>query len=138
MGPPGRGVMSAEHFQTILSADVRSSADGRTTEWAPAGTGSPRLTDIWADGGESRHRAWFTTSPYAEDVVRIAARAVREQPMDGITGDHPEKREQAALILDASADLVRRLALDSAYDSRLTDQRWAEMLANVRREAGDA
>jgi len=33
---------------------------------------------------------------------------------------------------------VRRLALDSAYDSRLTDQRWAEMLANVRREAGDA
>ena len=130
--------MSAEHFETILSADVRSSADGRTTEWAPAGTGSPRLTDIWADGGESRHRAWFTTSPYAEDVVRIAARAVREQPMDGITGDHPEKREQAALILDASADLVRRLALDSAYDSRLTDQRWAEMLENLRREAGDA
>jgi hypothetical protein len=71
---------------------------------------------------------------YAEDAVLLSARAIREQEMDGITGDHPEKREYVAALLERCAKLVRVLALDHAGDGALTDERWDEAMKQVSDE----
>ena len=120
--------MSAEHFETCLHVDVRTAPDGRSCEWTLPGAGHPRLVDNW-DG--NRSRTWFTTTPYADDAVRIAAMAVEQQPMDGISGDHPEKRRQAVAVMHAVADAVRALACDDAYDGTMTDEWWATCMERV-------
>lgn len=126
--------MSAEAFQTVLSCDMRTAPDGRSAEYAPSGTGEPRWLN--ADGTINRgdERGWADCYLYAEHAVLIAAQAVRDEVMDGETGDHPEKREQAARILEAAAAAVRLLALDAACDSHVTDERWQTALDAVRAE----
>ncbi len=123
--------MSAEAFETVLSCDVRTAPDGRGVERAPAGSGQPRLSDVFHDPSQPRSRAWATCFVYAEGAVKAASDAVRDQEMAGLTGDQPAMREQAAAVLDAAADLVRSLALDHAYDGPVTAQRFAERLQAV-------
>lgn len=124
--------MSAEHFETCVHVDVRTAPDGRSSEYAQPGTGYPRLVDNW-DG--DRARTWFTTTPYAHNVIDIAAMAVAEQPMDGISGDHPEKRAQIVEVMHQVGRAVRALACDAAYDGRMTDEYWAELLERIRTAA---
>lgn len=126
--------MSAEHFETVMVADMRTAPDGRTIEYAVPFTREPRFLDAHghinrpADGT----RTWAACHLYAEGAVKLAASTVRSDPMDGLTGDHPERREQAASVLEAAARLVRLLALDDAYDSTLTSESWERQLAAIR------
>lgn len=113
--------MSYEHFETLLSADIRTAPNGRDVEWAPAGQGQPRLVDQW-DERTGRH--WFTTYPYAHDVLAIVADAIEQTEMDGISGDHPEKRAYLAGIARALGAAVNDLAADAACDGSLTTERW--------------
>lgn len=127
--------MSAEAFQTVMSCDMRTAADGRSAEYAPSGTGEPRWLN---DDGTIRRdgqRGWADCYLHAEHAVLIAAQAVRDEPMTGLTGDHPEKREQVALILEAAAKVARVLALDAACDGALTDERWQDAVSGVWRQA---
>ena len=118
--------MSASFFDTILAVDLATAPDGMAVLAARPGTGSPR----WTDGSRSA-RSWATCHPNAEMVVRIAAEAVREQEMNGISADMPARREFAAQLLDAAADLVRDLALDADCDGELTDTDWEARLAGI-------
>lgn len=122
--------MSAEHFDTVLTADMRTATDGRSCDIAPAMSQSPRW--LSPDGTINRsERTWVCCHLYAEDVVRIAADAVLNQPMTGISGDHPGKRLRLAAILGQTADLIRQLALDDAYDGQLDAERWNDGLARL-------
>lgn len=121
--------MSAEAFDTVLSCDMRTAEDRRSVQVTRAGDGQPRWTDIHPSG--ERARAWASVHPQAETVVRIAADAVARQPMDGLTGDHPEKRELLAGVLHACADAIRELALDSACDGALATGDFEQALANI-------
>lgn len=124
--------MSGEAFQTVLSCDMRTAPDGRGVEYAPSGTGQPRwLTDDGYIRREPGVRGWADCYLYAEHAILLSAKAVREEAMDGETGDHPEKRERAARILEAAANAVRLLALDAAHDSYLTDERWQAALDHI-------
>lgn len=125
--------MSAEHFETVMSCDMRTAPNGRDVEYAESMTGHPRW--LTADGiinrPEDGTRTWMCGKLYAEHAIRIAADAVRDQPMDGISGDHPERREHTARILDAAAELVRVMALDDACDGTLTQERWDETMGRL-------
>lgn len=129
--------MSAEHFETILAVDARTSEDGRGAEYAPAGTGEPRLVDVFSVPGASRSRAWATVYPYAENVLRICADTVRDDSMSGLTGDHPEKRAQIEKVIRVVADAVRLLALDAAYDGPVTDPEWRAAMDRIVEVARD-
>ena len=114
--------MSAEHFQTILVADMRIGQDGKP-EIATAYSQQPRAIEngqftVYRQGG------WVCCYLYAEHVIQIAAQSIREQPMAGTSGDHPERRMEIADELDHLAKRVRLLALDAACDSHLTDEQW--------------
>lgn len=127
--------MSAEEFETVLSCDVRSTPDGAGLEYGPAGENQPRFTST--DRGPE---AWATCAMYAEDVLRIAADTIAATPMTGLTGDHPDKREQISSIIQTCADLVRALALDSACDAELRTDAWDRgilMLGTVGRMDDD-
>lgn len=129
--------MSAEHFQTVLTADMRTAPDGRNVEYAEAGTQTPRwLTE---DGRINRPsdgtRTWMAGYLYAHNAVDVAADTVASDPMDGISGDLPEHREQAAAILRAAARLVRYLACDDAHDGEVTAEGWRHHLDAVREAA---
>ncbi|HEU4975726.1 MAG TPA: hypothetical protein VFT50_11595 [Baekduia sp.] len=116
--------MSGEHFETIMHVDCRTAEDRRSIEWAPPRSGFPRWADVFDDQSADRSRAWITTTPYAHDAIRIAAMAVDQQPMNGITGDHPCKRAQAVALMHAVADAVQALAYDDACDSAITNEGW--------------
>lgn len=129
--------MSAEHFQTVLTADMRTAPDGRGIEYAPSMTETPRwLND---DGTINRPsdgtRTWMCGYLYAHNAVDVAANTVASDPMDGISGDLPEHREQAAAVLRAAARLVRYLACDDAYDGTVTAEGWRKHLDAVREAA---
>ena len=119
--------MSAEAFTTPMSCDMRTAPDGRSVLYLPSGEGSPRWPD--SDG-------WASCYCYAETAIELAARAVEEQPMTGISGDHPERREEAAAILRATAKAVRELALDHACDGELTDEDWIKAKGAIRDALG--
>lgn len=123
--------MSAEHFITPLTADMATDPDNHSQSLlAPSMSQEPR----WATAGRINRDdpvTWACCHLYAEQVVQIAAEAVRDQPMEGSTGDHPDKRHRVAAILDRTAKLVRLLALDDAYDGSLDEERWNEVLAQV-------
>ena len=120
--------MSGEAFDTPLTADLATAPDGRAVLVAAAGTMHPRAFDEGARGDISR---WATCYMNAELVVRVAAESVRDQPMDGLSGDHPVERQFTAELLHAVADLVRDLALDHACDGELTEDRWSMRLAAI-------
>lgn len=109
-----------------MSCDMRTSPDGRSAEYAPAMSQEPRWLKwdgtINRDSGEE---TWAACMLYAEDAVRLAAKAIRDQEMDGLTGDHPGKRAWLAAELEHLATLTRLLALDAACDGALTEERWA-------------
>lgn len=118
--------MSLEAFTTILSCDMRTATDRRGIDYGRAGEGTPR----WID---DRGRGWAVCHPYAHQVLELAARAIEEQPMSGISGDHPEKREQVVALIRATAALVEELAADHACESFLEPERWQQALDRVRR-----
>jgi hypothetical protein len=129
--------MSGEAFETVMSCDMRTSPDGRSAEYAPSMSQQPRW--LSADGTINRDEdepTWAACMLYAEDAVRLSARAIREQEMDGLTGDHPEKREQVAALLERCAELVRVLALDHACDGEVTDERWRTAMTRLCEETG--
>jgi hypothetical protein len=130
--------MSAEAFGTVLSCDMRTGEDGRSIEYSPSGTGTPRWMDIDPNTGAQVSRGWADCYVYAEQAIKIAADAVRDQPMTGSTGDHPNMRQQVARILDATAALVRVLALDSADDSYVTNAKYQAALDKIVFTVGDA
>lgn len=121
--------MSGEWAPTLLSCDMRTAPDGRSGEYAEAYTGQPRAIE----NGYFTHdpNGWAACIAYAELAIQLSARAIREQPMDGLTGDHPEKREDTALLLEAVAKLVREMALDHAHDGVLTEDDWTRALIGV-------
>ena len=51
--------------------------------------------------------------------------------MYGISGGMPSRRDLAAQLLDAAADLVRDLALDADCDGELADLEWETRLAGI-------
>lgn len=127
--------MSAEHFQTFLSADMRTKPDGRTVEYAESGQGAgKRWADSWGPNADPEARGgWASCYLYAHTTMSdILAPVVETDVMTGLTGDHPQKRQQAADIIRATAKLVRGLALDDAFDGSMTDEYWAELLVGVR------
>ena len=128
--------MSAESFETLMSVDARTAPDGRSGEYAEAMTGWPRAIE---NGQFTQYRdtGWVAVKVYAELAVQLAARAIREQPMDGLTGDHPEKREEVAAQLEHLAKRVRLLALDHACDGALTEEGWEASRDWLPSEHGD-
>ena len=68
----------------------------------------------------------------SEDIIRIAAQAIREQPLDGISGDLPMHRKWLARELERLADMTRLLALDHACDGSFSEERWKRL----RKELG--
>jgi len=111
--------MSAEFFETCLVADERTASDGRSAEWTEPFTGRPR----WPNA----RKGWAGVKVYAHNALRIVADTVRQQAMDGISGDMPERRKRAAELIEVAAILVYLLALDAAYDGELTDEAWANV-----------
>lgn len=125
--------MSAEHFQTFLTADARTAPDGRSAEWAESGTGWPRWLDEYGRIRRTEgERGWASVYLHAHNALEIVADTVAQDTMEGISGDLPDKREQAAAIVLAAAKLVRGLALDAACDGGMTDERWEQLLLEVR------
>jgi hypothetical protein len=116
--------VSYEHFETIMCADVRTAADLRTVEYAEPGAGTGVR---WPED----RIGWVTCALYAHDAIELAARAVQETPMDGISGDYPEHRAQAAAVIRAAGNLARVLAADAACDGQLTDAAWERALYDV-------
>lgn len=116
--------MSAEHFETFLTCDMRTAPDRRSAEYAEAGTQQPR----WSSG---ERNGWGTCYLYVHNVLSIAADTVRDSPMDGISGDHPHKREQLARVIEAVARATRELALDAACDGAMTDERWDKAMTPI-------
>ena len=121
--------MSAEAFDTPLTADLATAPDGRGVLVAAPGSREPR-----AFGGARRsdQPRWATCYLNAEMAVRVAAESVRLQQMDGLSGDHPEERQLAARLLHATADLVRDLALDHACDGAFDEEQWALRLGAIK------
>lgn len=119
--------MSASFFSTILSCDARS-PDGRAVEYAAAGTGFPRRRAGSADG-------WISCQVRVEDVLKIAAATLEETEMDGLSGDHPEKRARLARVLEAAAKATRELALDADCDAATSDEEFEALLAEIRAAA---
>lgn len=126
--------MSAEHFETVLTADARTTPDGRGVEWAEAFTGEPRwrLPDGTINRPKDGTRTWAAVKVHAHDAILIAARVVASTPTDGVSGDLPAERAQAARVVEAAGMLVRCLALDAAHDAAWTRERWLQLLAAVR------
>lgn len=177
--------MSNEHFQTFLTADMRTALNGRDVDYAESNTQEPRsfvskasllvepmeqaLRDFRVAVGAkpydveeirrrwevyeaaqiefldaqgqlafnpavegNRGRAWSSGYLYAHNAMELCARTVERDEMSGLTGDHPEKRAQAAVIIRAVADLVKELAADAACDGHINDADWNTALAAVR------
>lgn len=125
--------MSAEAFETVMSCDMRTSPDGRSAEYAPAMSQEPRwLKPDGTINRDSDEETWAACMLYAEDAVRLAAKAIREQPLDGISGDLPMHRKWLARELERLADMTRLLALDHACDGAFNEERWKK----VREELG--
>ena len=130
--------MSAEHFQTFLTADLRTARNGRGVEYAEANTQQPRSFLVDPQDGlvhnpDRPTRGWAACYLRVEHVLELAARAVEEQPMDGLTGDHAEKRQHVADVIRDLRFCVRELALDAAGDGMLTELAWTEALARVQK-----
>ena len=121
--------MSAEHFETFLTADMRTAPNGRDVEYAESGTGTPRWVDVLYDG--DRSGAWASCYLYAENALELVARTIETDVMSGSTGDHSDKREHLAAIVRAVAKATRLLALDAACDSYVDDVRWVEALIEI-------
>ncbi len=113
--------MSYEAFETVASCDMRS-PDGIGLEFGRSGEGHPRL---------GSPRGWVSAYLYAHDAIELAAQSVEGEPMRGITGDHPDKREALAKILRACVVAVKELAADSACDGALTDEDWSDALDDI-------
>ena len=130
--------MSAEWAPTVLSCDMRTAPDGRSGEYAESFTMHPRwLREDGTINRDTEEPTWAACIAYAELAVKLAARAIREQPMEGLTGDHPEKREEVAAQLEHIAKRVRLLALDHACDGVLTEEEWAESREWLVSDHGD-
>jgi hypothetical protein len=116
-----------------MSCDMRTAPDGHRGEYMESMTGKPRAIE---DGRFTEHRAygWASCMIYAELGIQLSARAIREQQMEGLTGDHPDKREDTAALLEAVAGLVREMAYDHAHDGALTDEDWKKALQAVTRQ----
>jgi hypothetical protein len=112
-------------FTTILSCDMRTAPDRRSAEYAEVGTGTPR----WTTG---RRNGWAACLVPGELAVRQAADAVASQPMQGTSGDHPEKREHIAAVLNACADAVRLLGRDHTGNSHVSPEDWEGRLQAIR------
>ena len=130
--------MSYEHFETVCAVDARTAQDGRGIDYKRPGEGRPRWLndDVTINRPSDGTRTWATVTPYAHDLLYIAAESVREHKMDGLTGDHPERRECAARLCEVVAGVVKELARDAACDGPLTDDRWDLALSEVEREVG--
>jgi len=134
--------VSAEHFQTFLSCDMRTALNGRDVEYAESNTQEPRSFVLGADCRlafnpevENRGRAWSSCYLHTHSAVEVCAQTVERDVMTGLTGDHPEKRKQAASLLRAVGHAVRELALDAAFDGSMDDDRWEAALQRVREAA---
>lgn len=125
--------MSYEAFPTILTCDMKTAPDGRGVEYAPAGKGiGLRWEDSFGPNANPNARGgWSTCYLYAHTAMSIAADAIESQPMTGITGDHPERRQQAASVIREVVTLVKSLAADHAHDGTLTDDRWDNDLKRI-------
>lgn len=120
--------MSAEAFQTLLSCDARSSPDGRGAEYAEAFTQQPRwLNSDGTINRDSDEETWAAVMLHAETAIHLAARAIREQPMDGLTGDYPWHRKWLARELERLAAMTRLLALDHACDGVFNEEKWKKL-----------
>lgn len=119
--------MAASFFSTILTADARTAPDRTGAQFAAAGSQRPRLTDPHALS------PWAAGHLHAETVIQIAAQAIADTPMDGLTGDHLLKRTHMVAILDATAAAVRLLALDADDNSTLTEPNWEEALHGIHK-----
>lgn len=115
--------MSCEHFETVMVADA-TSPDGQRVEFGRRGEGRPRWTQS--------PQGWATVYVYAHDALEIAANCVATDPMDGVSGDHPDKRRYIAAVLRSAAVCVRELAADAAGDSALTHRAWRAAVAHLR------
>ncbi|MFM2438627.1 MAG: hypothetical protein RLZ55_1450 [Actinomycetota bacterium] len=121
-------------FDTILTCDMRTGADGKAEVGRP-GVGEPR----WLDPEGAIDRAvhgWAICHADVEIAVRIAAATVGAGVMDGLSGDLPQQRRQLAQILDAAASAARLLARDHNGNSAVTDERWESHMAVIRGWAG--
>lgn len=114
--------MSNEWCETNLIAAGRSAPDGVEIEWA-------RIDQVTGD--DDAKSPWLLLSPYAHDVLKIAASAIRDTGMSGLTGDHPGKRARLANLIDAVGDVVKELAADHACDGALTAENWNQSLARA-------
>lgn len=121
--------MSAEAFDTPLTADLATAPDGRAVLVAVSGSRQPRAFD---SGSRHAPTRWAACHLNAEMAVRVAAETVRSQVMEGLTGDHPDEREFTATLLHAVADLVRDLALDHACDGAFVETMWTLRLDAIR------
>lgn len=113
--------MTASYFHTILTADARTNPTGSGAQYAAPMSQQPR----WTDPGAGRE-GWVSAHLHAEKVIQIAAQAIADTPMEGLTADHPDKRHQIVTVLDAVAAAVRTLALDADGNSALTDEKWKD------------
>jgi hypothetical protein len=128
--PPQRetlSVMTASFFSTILTADARTNPDRTGAQYAPSMTQRPRVTDGWT------REAWASVHVNAEQAIQIAAQTVADTPMEGLTGDHPDKRQQIVAVLDATAAAVRALAMDAGDNGALSQEQWQGALDAITR-----
>lgn len=121
--------MSYEHFETILCADVKVGQDKKSVEYAPAYTGLPR----WINpDGSHREDGYVCCYLHAHDVLDIVADTIKNNPMEGITGDHPEERMQTAYIIRVVSGMVKLLAADAAHDGTFSEEKWDECLIDLK------
>lgn len=74
---------------------------------------------------------------HADSAMQECQRAIMDQPMGGISGDMPERREWVASLLGVLSQMVKALAHDAAFDNTLSDEKWSELVALLREEATD-
>lgn len=86
--------MSGEHFQTVLMETVKS-------RW-----------------GE------IPCYMYAHTALLRCAEAIEEQPLGGLSGDMPDRRNYCAKLIRAVAATVEEMAYDAASDGAFTDEEW--------------
>lgn len=127
--------MSAEHFTTIFTADLKTAEDKRGVEVAESGKGAGlRWSQSWGPNAiEEARGGWASCYLHAEMVLHVVAETVRHDVMDGISGDRPDERKHLADIVDTVAVLVRDLALDAAHDGSFDPDHWRVLLDNLSR-----